>query len=57
MADAADAKPTSGVLARYKDMKAQLTEVVGRLDGLLGVGLAEFNKAAAAAGIPAVVAK
>jgi len=57
VADTSDAKPTSGVLARYKDVKAQLTGLMGKLGTLCGPDLAEFNKAVAAAGIPAVAIK
>jgi photosystem II stability/assembly factor-like uncharacterized protein len=55
VADSADAKPTSGILARYQDLKAQLADVMGRVTTTLDTDLAAFNKAVVAAGIPPVV--
>jgi photosystem II stability/assembly factor-like uncharacterized protein len=53
--DSADAKPTAGELARYKDLKGQLTELMGRLQAVVDTELSEFNKAVVAAGVPPVV--
>ncbi len=55
VADTADAKPTAGMLARYQDLKTQLTAVNQRLQKVFDVELAEFNKAVAVAGVPPVV--
>jgi photosystem II stability/assembly factor-like uncharacterized protein len=55
VADTADAKPTAGILARYKDLKSQLTGVTARLQTVFDVELTEFNKAVGAAGVPPVV--
>ena len=55
VADSADAKPTSGILARYQDLKAQLADVMGRVTTTLDTDLTAFNKAVVAAGIPPVV--
>ncbi|MCX6550423.1 MAG: glycosyl hydrolase, partial [Acidobacteria bacterium] len=54
VADTADAKPTSGVLARYQDLKTQLTAVSERLQKLFDIDVPEFNKAVSAAGVPAI---
>ncbi len=55
VADTADAKPTAGILARYKDLKAQLTGVTERLQTVFDAELTDFNKAVGAAGVPPVV--
>jgi photosystem II stability/assembly factor-like uncharacterized protein len=55
VADTADARPTAGILARYKDLKRELTAVTQRLQATLDVELAEFNRAVAAAGIAPVI--
>jgi hypothetical protein len=55
VADTADARPTAGVLARYRDLKPQLSDVAARLQKLFDTELAEFNKAVEVAGVPAIV--
>ncbi len=53
--DSADAKPTAGALARYQDLKGQLTDVLGRLQAVLDADLKAFDKAVADAGVPPVI--
>jgi photosystem II stability/assembly factor-like uncharacterized protein len=55
VADTADAKPTAGEMARYTELKGQLTELLGRLQTVQDADLKDFNKAVADAGVPPVV--
>ncbi|MEI6668946.1 MAG: glycosyl hydrolase [Acidobacteriota bacterium] len=54
VADTADAAPTSGIAARYRDLKSQLTDVMQRLQRIVDTDLSEVNKAIVAAGIPPI---
>ena len=56
MSDGAEARPTAAVLARHKERQGQLKEILGRFDAALTQDVGALNKAAAAAGIPAVIA-
>lgn len=55
MSDTADAKPTAAAVARHKELKGQLKEILGRLDAALTQDLGALNKAVADAGVPPVI--
>jgi hypothetical protein len=55
VADTADARPTAGILARYTDLKRQLTDVTERLQHVCEAELVEFNRAVGTAGVPPIV--
>ena len=55
MSDGAEARPTAAALARHKELRGQLKEILGRLDAALTQDLGALNKAVAEAGIPPVI--
>jgi hypothetical protein len=55
MSDGAEAKPTAAALARHKELRGQLKEILGRLDAALAQDLGALNKAVADAGVPPVI--
>lgn len=57
MADGADAKPTAASQLRYKELKAQLDGLLSRVQKVFATEVAEFNKAAAAAGTGPIVVR
>jgi len=53
--DTADAKPTTGAEARYRDLKGQLTGIMDRLQKVFDTDLADLNKSVVEAGVPPVI--
>ena len=55
MVDTGDSKPTAASHGRHKELKAQLDSLLARLRKAVDTEVAEFNRAAAAAGGTAIV--
>jgi photosystem II stability/assembly factor-like uncharacterized protein len=53
--ESADARPTDGSLQLYEELRAQLDDLLGRLDQVKNSELAAFNKLVGSKNVPAVV--